>query len=158
MSKESLYKEENATSEDGLLESQDDLDSVELDNAPRLKQKSRKRSGSFRVLVFSHLVALVLYSAIFFAASRHYVRKFAHGPDLIYCSWDVSLLEVDRSLTYRDFQHRLERRSDTKRSFSIMMFTIRMPSKGIRVRNLMPPGITSSAVGDPASEARMRDR
>lgn len=89
MSKESLYKEENATSEDGLLESQDDLDSIELENAPRLKQKSSRKSGSFRILIASHLIAVVLYSAIFFAASRHYIQKFAHGPDLIYCEFDV---------------------------------------------------------------------
>lgn len=96
MSKESLYKEENATSEDGLLESQDgllesqdDLDSIELENAPRIKQKSWRKSGSFRMLVATHLVALVFYSAIFFAASRHYIQKFAHGPDLIYCKFDI---------------------------------------------------------------------
>ena len=89
MSKESLYKEENATSEDGLLESQDDLDSVELENAPRLKQKSWRKSGSIRILVATHLIALVLYSAVFFAVSRHYIQKFAHGPDLIYCEFGV---------------------------------------------------------------------
>ena len=88
MSKESLYKEENATSEDGLLGSQDDLDTIELENAPRLKQKSWRKSSSFRVLVATHLIALVLYTAIFFAASRHYIQKFAHGPDLIYCKLD----------------------------------------------------------------------
>lgn len=96
MSKESLYKEENATSEDGLLESQDDLDSIELENAPRLKQKSWRKSGSFRILVTTHLVALVLYTAIFFAASRHYIQRFAHGPDLIYCTLNVSVLTAKR--------------------------------------------------------------
>ena len=96
LSKESLYKEELASSEDGLLEHQDRLlDSVELEeNDARRgmkRQKScwKRSSGSFRVLVFSHVVALVLYSLIFFAASRHYVRKFAHGPDLIYCKLGI---------------------------------------------------------------------
>ena len=89
ISKESLYKEENATSEDGLLESQDDLDSIELEHSPRLKQKSWRKSGSLRVLITTHLVALVVYTAIFFAASRHYIQKFAHGPDLIYCKLNV---------------------------------------------------------------------
>lgn len=103
MSTESFYKEENATSEDGLLESHDDLDSVELEKTRPLKQKSWTKSGSFRVLVFSHLVALVLYTAIFFAASRHYVQKFSHGPDLIYCQLHASVLEVGRKLTYLDF-------------------------------------------------------
>lgn len=93
MSKESLYKEENATSEDGLLENQDDLDLVELENAPRLKQKSWKRLGSFRFLVFTHVVALVLYTAIFFTASRHYLQKLEHSPDLIYCELDHEVLE-----------------------------------------------------------------
>lgn len=96
MSKESLYKEENATSEDGLLTSRDDLDSIELENAPRLKQKSWRNSGSFRVLVTTHLIAFFLYTAIFFAASRHYVQKFAHGPDLIYCKLDWQMQEAER--------------------------------------------------------------
>lgn len=102
-SKESLYKEENATSEDGLLEGQDDLDSVEFRHASHLRQKGRKKFGSFRILIFSHVVALLLYAAIFFAASRYYAQKFAHGPDLIYCTLEFGMWKFDLGLKDSDF-------------------------------------------------------
>lgn len=86
LSKDRAYKDETATSEDGLLETHQDIDISELEKLPEFQQKSWFRWRSPHVFVLSHVLMLLFYTA-FFTLSMHWLQRGENGPNLIYCQF-----------------------------------------------------------------------
>lgn len=86
LSKDCAYKDETSTSEDGLLETHQDIDISELEKLPDFQQKSWFRWRSPHVFVLSHVLMLLFYTA-FFILSMHWLQRGENGPNLIYCQF-----------------------------------------------------------------------